>query len=213
MRLTKYTHSCVRLDHDGHALVIDPGMFSEVDVAMAGADAVLITHEHPDHVDVDTLTAIAEQQTELLIWCPESVRRQLYGLGERVAAVEPGESFDAAGLAVRAFGGQHELIHADVPVVANVGFLIEDAVYHPGDSFSVPEVGVETLLLPIHAPWSKVGEVLDFLISVRAPRVHQIHDGLLNERGMGVVEGHVDRVAQRYGSRFEHLDSGDSVDL
>jgi len=213
VRLTKYAHSCVRLDHDGQALVIDPGMFSETDIALAGADAVLITHEHPDHIDVDALTAAAHQRTELRIWCPEAVRHQLDGLGDRITAVEPGESFDAAGLGVRVFGGQHAVIHADVPVVANVGFLIEDAVYHPGDSFSVPEVGVETLLLPIHAPWSKVGEVLDFLISVRAPRVHQIHDGLLNERGMGVVEGHVDRVAQRYGNRFEHLDSGDSVDL
>jgi len=101
VRLTKYTHSCVRLDHDGHALVIDPGMFSETDTALDGADAVLITHEHPDHIDVDALTATALQRTELRIWCPESVRRQLDGLGDRVTAVEPGESFDAAGLGVR----------------------------------------------------------------------------------------------------------------
>ncbi|CAN5419435.1 MBL fold metallo-hydrolase [soil metagenome] len=213
MRLTKYTHSCVRLDHEGHALVIDPGMFSETDTALDGADAVLITHEHPDHIDVDALTATAHQRTELRIWCPESVRRQLDGLGDRVTAVEPGESFDAAGLGVRAFGGQHALIHADVPMVPNLGYLIADSVYHPGDSFIVPEAGIEMLLLPIHAPWSKIGEVLDFLISVRAPRVLQIHDGLLNQRGIGLVEGHVDRVSQRYASRFEHLDSGESVDL
>jgi len=96
------------------------------------------------------------------------------------------------------------LIHADVPVVPNLGVLIADSVYHPGDSFIVPEAGIEMLLLPIHAPWSKIGEVLDFLISVRAPRVLQIHDGLLNQRGIGLVEGHVDRVSQRYVSRFEH---------
>ncbi len=114
---------------------------------------------------------------------------------------------------MRTFGGQHALIHGEVPVVANVAYLVDDAVYHPGDAFTVPDVRVNTLLLPIHAPWSKVGEVLDFAISVRAGRVHQVHDGLLNERGMGVVEGHVERFAKRHGSRYEHLDAGQSVDL
>jgi L-ascorbate metabolism protein UlaG (beta-lactamase superfamily) len=137
----------------------------------------------------------------------------LLPLGDRVTVVSAGEEFVAHGFTVRALGGQHALIHAELPVVTNLGYLVEGAVYHPGDSFSVPEAEVDTLLLPVHAPWSKVGEVLDFLISVRAPRVHQIHDGLLNERGIDIVEGHVRRVAERYGSRFTHLDSGESVDL
>ena len=57
MMLTKFTHSCVRLEKDGKVLVFDPGNFSETDLALAGADAVLITHEHPDHIDVDAVTA------------------------------------------------------------------------------------------------------------------------------------------------------------
>ena len=50
MLLTKKGHSCVRLAKDGATLVIDPGVFSEPDAA-AGADALLVTHEHNDHFD------------------------------------------------------------------------------------------------------------------------------------------------------------------
>ena len=51
MRLTKFGHACIRIEHDGHTLVIDPGGFTEPE-AVDGADAVLITHQHPDHYDL-----------------------------------------------------------------------------------------------------------------------------------------------------------------
>ena len=49
MRLTKYTHACVRLERDGSVLVIDPGIWSEPH-ALLGTHAVLVTHEHCDHL-------------------------------------------------------------------------------------------------------------------------------------------------------------------
>ncbi|MDQ5862445.1 MAG: MBL fold metallo-hydrolase, partial [Actinomycetota bacterium] len=55
MKLTKYTHACVRLEQDGRVLVLDPGTFSETEEALDGAQAVLITHEHGDHVDVPAM--------------------------------------------------------------------------------------------------------------------------------------------------------------
>ena len=53
MRLTKLGHSCVRLDKDGATVVIDPGTFTEAEAALAGVAAVLVTHEHPDHLDAE----------------------------------------------------------------------------------------------------------------------------------------------------------------
>jgi len=50
MRFTKLGHSCVRLDKDGAVLVIDPGTFSDAAGALDGATAVMVTHEHPDHL-------------------------------------------------------------------------------------------------------------------------------------------------------------------
>src|SRR2546422_9004688 len=109
MKLTKFTHACVRLEKDGKVLVLDPGTFSETDQALAGADAVLITHEHPDHVDVDAVTAALAASGSLTLFAPEGVAAQLRGKAPeaagRIHAVAAGEEFDAAGFSVRSFGG------------------------------------------------------------------------------------------------------------
>lgn len=213
MKLTKFNHSCVRLEDGSNTLVIDPGAFSTPADALAGADGVLITHEHVDHVDVDALLAAAEALPDLLVWAPASLAGTLAALGERFTAVGTGEQFDAVGFGVSTVGGQHALIHPLVPIVTNVGYVVNGVLYHPGDSFIVPPTPVDTVLVPIHAPWSKVGEVIDFVIATKAKQSFQIHDGLLNATGLGMVEGMATRFAGVYGSAFNHLDATDSVDL
>ena len=214
MRLTKYTHSCIRLDDGNRALVIDPGTFSETQLALSGVHAVLITHEHADHLDVPALLAAAQADPSLQVWAPAPVASLLAELGDRVTAVGAGESFSAGGLGVRTFGGLHALIHPLIaPLVANVAYLVEGSVYHPGDSFTVPTVPVETLLIPIHAPWSKVSEVIDFTAAVRAPRAFQIHDALLNDNGSALVDRLVGTVGATYGTTYKRLAATESVDL
>lgn len=210
MQLTKYTHSCVRLDDGDRTLVIDPGVFSEVDAALDGAQAVLITHEHPDHFDVDKLRAALERDPQLRVWAPQSVVEQL-SVGEQAEAVATEHSFEAAGFSVRTFGGQHAVIHPSIPVIANVGYLIDDSVYHPGDSFTVPTTKVEALLAPLHAPWSKLSEVIDFAVSVRAPRTLNLHDSLLTDIGRTMVEGQVGRIGGAHGTEFTHLAPGETL--
>jgi L-ascorbate metabolism protein UlaG (beta-lactamase superfamily) len=181
MQLTKYGHSCVRLDDGDRSLVIDPGAFSDTAAALDGAQAVLVTHEHRDHLDPDRLRAAAQADPRLRIWAPAPVAATLTELGEQVVAVGAGERFEAAGFAVRTFGGQHALIHPLIPIVANVGYLVDDAVYHPGDALVVPPDPVRALLLPSMAPWARVGELIDFAIAVRAPRAYPIHDALVKD--------------------------------
>jgi len=214
MRLTKYSHSCVRFDNGSDVMVIDPGVFSEIELALEGAQAVLITHEHADHLDAAGLLEAARANQTLRVWAPAAVAATLTELGDRVTTVGAGESFDAAGFAVRTFGGLHALIHPLIgPPVANICYLVEGAVYHPGDSFTVPPEPVEVLMVPIHAPWSKVAEVLDFAIAVRAPRAFQIHDALLNDVGGGLVDAHLTRIAGLYGSAYKRLAATESIEV
>jgi len=217
MKLTKYTHACVRLEKDGSVLVIDPGAFSEAEEALKGAHAVLITHEHNDHIDSAAVLAALRSNDSLKVHAPAGVAAALKENGDvaaRVHVAEPGSDFQAGGFGVRTFGGQHAVIHPQIPVVANIGYLVDGNVFHPGDSFVVPDgLDVKTLLVPIHAPWSKVGEVLDFVISVRAPKAFPVHDALLNELGRGLVEGHVTRIGARYGTAYQTLAPRDSVEV
>jgi L-ascorbate metabolism protein UlaG (beta-lactamase superfamily) len=217
MMLTKYSHACVRLADGDRRLVIDPGVFSEAAEALEDIDAVLITHVHPDHIDGPALLKAAAANKHLKIWAPRQVIGEVEGiasLGDRAIAVGPAKSFIAGGLQVRTYGGQHALIHSSVPVVSNIAYLVGDAVYHPGDSYTVPNAIVEALLIPINAPWARVSDTYDFAISVRAPRAFQIHDALLSEAGAGIYEAHLNRVGELYGTTtFQHLSPRETVEL
>ncbi|MBQ1074492.1 MBL fold metallo-hydrolase [Micromonospora sp. C31] len=208
MQLTKYAHSCLRVEHDGGVLVIDPGVFSEA-AALDGADAVLITHEHPDHVDVEAVTRQLDRR-RFVIHGPASLTGVLGDAAEALEVVRPGQSFTAAGVPVRAHGGRHAVIHPDIPVVENLAYLLDDVVYHPGDSLVVPEdTQVDTLFLPIHAPWTKFSESLDFLRAVAPRRAYALHDGLLNDNGLNVLNGNFARLSE---VDYRRLEPGTRID-
>lgn len=177
MRMTKYTHACVRIERDGGVLVIDPGVWSEPQ-ALDGADAVLVTHQHADHIDVLRLAGLG-----VPVYAP--VGAEIPRLD--VIRVASGEEFVAAGLGVRAVGDRHALIYAGKPDCPNLGYLVDGAdglLYHPGDALHVPDVPVQTLLVPVQAPWLKTAEMIDFVRAVAPARAFAIHDGLVNDRGL-----------------------------
>jgi L-ascorbate metabolism protein UlaG (beta-lactamase superfamily) len=192
MDLTLLGHSCVRFEKDGSRLVVDPGAFSATD-ALEGADAVLVTHEHVDHVVPDELRAALVGRAGLQVWAPASVVAAVVGgddaVGSRVHTVSPGDHVDVAGFAVDVVGEKHAVVHPDIPQVTNVGYLVDGAVLHPGDALTVPDGEIELLLLPIAAPWVKVSEVIDYVRSVRAARAVPIHDAILADSGRTLLDG------------------------
>lgn len=197
MRVTKFTHSCLRVEGAG-VLVVDPGEFSEAS-ALDGADAVLVTHEHFDHIDVAAVQAAVARNPALRIYAHEAVLSLLTGAAEATVAVSVGDSFEAAGFQIRAYGGQHAIIHPYVPVFANLGFLISDGatnLYHPGDSFVAPDEPVETLFAPLNAPWATVAQSLEFVRGIKPGRAFALHDGLLNERGAAVYGKHLESFSE-----------------
>ncbi|GAQ50526.1 MBL fold metallo-hydrolase [Streptomyces acidiscabies] len=189
MRIVKYTHSCVRLEHDGRVLVIDPGIWSEP-VALDGADAVLLTHEHSDHADVLRLRGLA-----VPVHAPASAHLPDLDF----TAVATGEEFTAAGFRVTAQGGRHAPVYGGLPDCANLGYLVEDRLYHPGDSLHRPGRPVETLLVPLQASWLKTSEAIDFVRAVAPERAYGIHDAQINDRALTSINGWLtDRCGDRY---------------
>jgi L-ascorbate metabolism protein UlaG (beta-lactamase superfamily) len=210
MKVIKYSHACLRVEREGAVIVIDPGTLSEPE-AVDGADAVLITHEHFDHVDVQKLVDAVAKRPAITVYTHPDVTPKLSEFGGVVTEVMPGGEFIAAGFTVRTYGGLHAVIHPELPRVANVGFLVEGeggegGVYHPGDSFDVPtDADVETLFVPVAGPWLKLAEAVEFVRAIKPRRAFALHDGLLNDVGHQVVTGNMARLS---GCEYARLDPG-----
>jgi L-ascorbate metabolism protein UlaG (beta-lactamase superfamily) len=212
MRLTKLGHSCVRLEKNGAALVIDPGVYSGPDAA-SGGDAILITHEHPDHVDEALVRTAMTGRPDVELWTNAAVAPMFGEFGGRVHTVDHGDVFTAAGFDVHVYGREHAVIHRDIPIVVNTGFAVDGQIFHPGDSLTVPEERVPVLLLPLHAPWLKVGEMIDYGREVAPERGYAIHDALLNANGLGLMERLAGLAAGSTAATFSRLEPGTSVEL
>ncbi|MEU9099797.1 MBL fold metallo-hydrolase [Streptomyces sp. NPDC048361] len=185
MQLTKHAHACVTVEKDGTRLVIDPGTLTpDAAEAVAGAHAVLVTHEHFDHFDEQLIAAALEAQPELRVYGTAAVVAALGGHDGRVRAVAAGDTFTVGSVEVSVHGHRHAPIHADIPCPDNVGYLLDDGtLYHPGDAYGVPDAAVRTLLLPTSGPWTKLGEAADYVRAVKPERLIQIHELMLSELG------------------------------
>jgi L-ascorbate metabolism protein UlaG (beta-lactamase superfamily) len=211
MRIFKHGHACVRLESDGHVVVVDPGMFTGAQ-AVNGATAVLVTHEHPDHWTPDNL-----RSTDAPVFTIEAVaaqiRDQAPDLAERVTVVVPGESFDV-GVPVEAVGEKHAIIHPELPHFDNSGYLITadgTTVFHPGDALTLPPSTPDLLLLPVSAPWLKVSECIDYARDVGAPRSLAIHDAVYSEAGHRIIAGHLDRFLGARDQEYVRLKAGEEL--
>ena len=213
MRITKFGHACVRIQGDGGVVVIDPGSFTDP-AALEGADAVLITHEHADHVHPAHLRG-----TEMPIWTIAAVERMLRDqapdVAERVTVVRPGDRLEVAGTAVEVVGEKHAVIHPDYDRFDNSGYVLESggaSIYHPGDALLAPGRSVDVLLAPVSAPWLKVGEAIDFVREVGAPRSLAIHDCVYSEVALGMVEAHMTNLALTDAMSYTRLADGADLD-
>lgn len=177
MRVTRYGHSCLLVEDGDARLLLDPGVFSRGFEDLRGLTAVLVTHQHPDHLDVDRLTRLLESNPDARLHCDEgSAHEQVGDLPHTV--VHDGDRLDL-GTAVQVVGAQHAVIHPDIPRIPNVGYLVGERFFTPGDAMTVPEADVEVLGLPTDAPWLKLVESVDMLRAVRPRVAFPVHDAVL----------------------------------
>lgn len=212
MKLTKREHACQVVEKEGAALVIDPGSFTLPLDDLTGVVAIVITHEHADHWTADHLERIREKNPDARILGPAGVAAAATGFP--VEVVSPGDTVEVEPFTLRFFGGKHAVIHSSIPVIDNVGVLVDDTFYYAGDSYAVPEgVDVTVLAAPLGAPWLKIGEAMDYVLAVAPKRTYAVHDMTLSTIGKGMAHGRLEWATTQGGGEYSALEPGDSLDL
>jgi L-ascorbate metabolism protein UlaG (beta-lactamase superfamily) len=178
MRITHFGHSCLLLDTGAARLLFDPGSFSAGFESVRGLDAVLVTHQHVDHLDADRLHPLLDANPGAHLIVDSGSAEQLGEVPHEVVA--PGAVVEVAGARVDVLGGQHAVIHPDIPVIANNAYLVDGTHLHPGDSFMPPGEPVDVLFLPTGAPWLKIAEAVDYLRAVAPRTAVPIHEAVLS---------------------------------
>lgn len=213
MKLTKYGHSCLLLEESGARILIDPGVFSRGFESQTGVNAVLITHQHPDHLAPDNLVSLLSNNPDVLVYADEGsaeVLKQDTRL-PKVQTVRAGDRFEIAGVEIAVEGADHALIHPDISGIPNVGYRIADRFFYPGDAFTTPAAPVEVLALPLGAPWLKVAEVVEYLRLVRPKIAVPVHDAVLAMPDMH--EGIIRRLTAHQGTELRVVPNGDSIEV
>ena len=212
MRLTKFEHAGLLLEDSGKKLFVDPGNFTSPLTDTVNTVAVVITHEHADHWTPEQLNRIIDLNPEVPIFAPEGVARAAGDFA--ITVVHSGDRAEAGPFRLRFFGGRHAVIHESIPVVDNVGVLVDDELYYAGDSFVIPEgVEVDVLAVPAAAPWMKIAEAMDYVLAVKPKRSFPIHEMLLSRAGKDLSNARIGWATEQGGGEFVPLEPGDSLDL
>ena len=194
MNVTKYEHACFTVEKDSQVLVVDPGSFTTDFIAPSDVIAVIITHEHSDHFDPELISAIIDKNPEAVIIGDASITNQIEAY--ETMPVSAGDTLEMGLFHLEFFGGQHATIHPNMPTPPNLGVMIDELLYYPGDSFYVPEDrSVDTLALPVVAPWLKISEVMDFLTAVQPRVAFPTHDAIASSTGKDLVDHMIGAVA------------------
>ena len=211
MKLTKHEHAALVLEKSGETLVVDPGAFTMPLTDLRHVVAIVITHEHPDHWTPEQLDRIIAMNPDAKIFGPQGVA--IAASAYPVTVVHDGDEITVGQFTLAFFGEKHAVIHSSLPIIDNVGVLIDNTLFYPGDSFTVPPVEVDVLAVPAGAPWLKIGEVMDYVAAVKPKRSFPTHEMVLSVIGKNMANDRISNVTTANSGEFFPLEPGQSLDL
>lgn len=183
MKITKLGHCCLLIEEDGVRILTDPGSYSIKQNDLRNIDIILVTHEHQDHFHIDSVRAIIDNNPQVKIITNKSVGVILEKESIIFSVVEGGQNFDANGVLIEGFGKSHALMHTSIPPIQNIGYLITNKLFYPGDAFTNPGKQIEILALPVAGPWMKLPEAIDYALGLKPKICFPVHDGILKQIG------------------------------
>ncbi len=212
MKITKLAHACLDISLDGSRLIIDPGMFTDPLTDYSGIAAVVVTHVHQDHLDESKILKIVQQNPSLIIYCTQQVADKL-SEDWKITVPEVGVEYTTGPFKLEFFGGKHAVMLDDKPQDENIGVLVSDTLYYPGDSLTPCPKPHSILAAPSTAPWLKMNEAANFMTQDRAVQVFPTHNAItipaINQMTSQTLGG----VAEANGQKFHDLQPGESIEV
>ena len=134
MIITRLGHACLLVESSSTRILIDPGTFSTAWHGLTDLDAILLTHQHPDHFDGDNFGPVIGANPGARLIVEPAVAKMLADQSPHAALV--GEVVDLGSVTVEIVGGEHAVVHDRIPAVGNVGYIIRETdgpmLFHPG---------------------------------------------------------------------------------
>lgn len=211
MKITKHEHAFLEISNEVGTILIDPGMYSTTLPELGPISAVILTHVHDDHSYLPHIQAIRALNPHLKIFGPAEVAAKLAEL--EVTTCFHGDSYQISGFKLDFFGDLHQEIHRSIPLVQNLGVMVDGVLYYPGDSYTIPETQVDLLACPSAAPWMKIGDLMDFLEAVRPKRAFPTHNAILSDFGHTLQNNRIQMVVEENGGSFEYLTPGMTLEI
>lgn len=169
MKITRFVQSCLLIEDGGSRIVIDPSG-EETGNNFGKLDGVLYTHKHGDHFDPELTKKFMGQG--IPIYANASTAKQIDG---QPKIVKNGQEFEIGSFKIKVL----ELPHCSMPDGSagpqNVGYLINQKLFHPGDGIELEGLQVDNLAVPITGPDVSMRDAFAFLKQVGAKVGIPIH--------------------------------------
>ncbi len=205
MKITKLGHCCLLLEINGTRFLTDPGNYTTAQNEVTNIDFVVISHEHTDHLHVESLMTVLSHNPKAKVICNQSVGKMLDKESIPYQVIDSNSNektneFDTNGIIISGHGTKHAPIFRDYEQVENTGYLFTDNtsteagaesvnknMFYPGDSFEVttiPNVSIDILAFPVTAPWCTISNAMDYVLAVKPKIAFPVHDGNLVRHGL-----------------------------
>ena len=209
MEIRKHEHAFLEISEAEKTLLIDPGMYSSELPKLKNVVAVVMTHFHDDHSYLPHITKIVDKFPDVKLFGPMEVAEKLKDFA--CTTVYHGDHHEVEGFAMDFFGDLHQEIHRSIPLVQNVGVLVNSKLYYPGDSYTPCDYPFEVIACPSSAPWLKISDLIDFIELVKPRRAFATHNALLSDHGHTLQNNRIKEFVEKHGGLFEYLTVGETT--
>lgn len=207
MRITKYEHACLDIQQDNTRIIIDPGKFTKSLTNYADINALVITHIHSDHFLLDTVQKIISSNPNIKVFTVNQVASQIKS--KSVNVVSAGEKHIINNVILTFHGGDHEFYNE----FENIAVMIDNKLYHPGDSYTVPKTKFEALASPASAPWLRVKDAGSFIANCKPKIAFPIHNAVLSPEGEEIHYRILGEECKQLGVSWKILQPGDTLEI